>query len=582
MILRTGSQGVDVQKLQEQLNVLGESLRVNSSFDQFTERAVQRWQTKNGHQVDGIVTDALRVKIAEQAAKHAPAAPPPPPKIEGVLSGKGPWEGYGDHKFPGLQVIICAHNHAAYLSQCLASIEKATVGLDWILIIYDDGSTDHTYATATDHQTSAKRKIIKRVDKQPTIGAARNAALRCGEEFRRDYPAISFVDADDLVTPEKFTQTMPPLIKSGEKAAFTSWMVRDGYGTDATHHREKASHMCLVNGTVPLGATIFHHTVIPGHHRMFNESLEAYEDASWAMEFWKNGFAMLPLDDVTSFIHHRVPGGLKSDEHKVIFEARLSSWDIDRRRIMESEFENPKISALMLTGRNRARFALARVAVQCFLDQTWPNKELIIVNHHPEISLADGDPRIKEVKVVKNERFMLGDMRNASIENATGEWCIQWDDDDWHHPTRMARQWEVAHRVPHALTTFDWQVRCNLLDGAAFYDKMDGGQHMSIMFSRSVPQRYFSLNIREDTAFKKEFPETVSIDNAATNPHADPMQYIRFYHGRNIWDAYHVMRGSTGERQIVPGNVELSDYHAAKMKEILKLYRQQPEWEDPE
>ena len=580
MILRTGITGVEVQKLQEQLNTLGESIKVTSVFDNFTERAVQRWQTKNGYQVDGIVTEVLRLQIADQAQKHAPDLPPPPPVVEAMLSGRGPWEGYGDSRLPGVQVIVCVHNHAALLSRCLASIEMAMVGFDWLLIIYDDGSTDHTYGVATDHTSSARHKVIHRADKHPTIAATRNAALRVGEEFRREYPAISFVDADDLVTPEKYAHTLPALVKSGEKAAFTSWFVRDGHHTDASHHREGASHLRMVNGDVPLGAVLFHHTVVPGHGKMFNESLEAYEDAAWIMEFWKTGFTMLSIEDVVSFTHNRAAGGLKTDIHRMIFEARLAAWNVERSRIMEVEFEKPKISALLLTGRDLQRYALARVAVQCFLDQTWPNKELIIVNHGP-LSLATGDPRIKEVKVVKNESFMLGDMRNASIDAATGEWCVQWDDDDWHHPTRMARQFEVAHRAPHALTTFDWQVRCNMIDGSAFYDKMDGGQHMSIMFSRSVPQRYLPLNVREDTAFKKEFTETVAINNAVTNPSADPMQYLRFYHGRNIWDAYHVMRGSTGERQIVEGSVELSEYHAVKLKEILKLYRQQPEWEEP-
>jgi len=71
MLLKVGSKGEDVKKLQEKLG-----LGADGSFGPGTEKAVKEWQAKNGLTADGIVGDASWSKLfggAEPAA--APAAP---------------------------------------------------------------------------------------------------------------------------------------------------------------------------------------------------------------------------------------------------------------------------------------------------------------------------------------------------------------------------------------------------------------------------------------------------------------------------------------------------------------------------
>ena len=53
MLLKNGSKGGDVKKLQEKLG-----LTVDGSFGPGTEKAVKEWQSKNGLTVDGIITSA--------------------------------------------------------------------------------------------------------------------------------------------------------------------------------------------------------------------------------------------------------------------------------------------------------------------------------------------------------------------------------------------------------------------------------------------------------------------------------------------------------------------------------------------
>ena len=53
---------------------------------------------------------------------------------------------------------------------------------------------------------------------------------------------------------------------------------------------------------------------------------------------------------------------------------------------------------------------------------------------------------IKYVRLVADAGNTLGRLRNHSIDLATGDWCIQWDDDEWYHPWRIERQASVLGR----------------------------------------------------------------------------------------------------------------------------------------
>ena len=54
-ILRRGSQGKDVKYLQQRLNLVSFSLKIDGIFGMRTEAAVKEFQKKNGLVVDGIV-----------------------------------------------------------------------------------------------------------------------------------------------------------------------------------------------------------------------------------------------------------------------------------------------------------------------------------------------------------------------------------------------------------------------------------------------------------------------------------------------------------------------------------------------
>lgn len=71
MLLKKGSKGEDVKKLQQKLGLAADGI-----FGAGTEQTVKNWQTKNGLNPDGIVGDATWKKLFEGAAPAAPAAAP--------------------------------------------------------------------------------------------------------------------------------------------------------------------------------------------------------------------------------------------------------------------------------------------------------------------------------------------------------------------------------------------------------------------------------------------------------------------------------------------------------------------------
>jgi glycosyltransferase involved in cell wall biosynthesis/GT2 family glycosyltransferase len=99
----------------------------------------------------------------------------------------------------------------------------------------------------------------------------------------------------------------------------------------------------------------------------------------------------------------------------------------------------PLVSCVMAT-RDRPNFL--QQAIEYFLRQDYPNRELIIVDDGPgDLSgQVEIDPRIRYVKVPR--RLSIGAKRNRGCELARGSLIAQWDDDDWYSPDRLTVQIE--------------------------------------------------------------------------------------------------------------------------------------------
>lgn len=87
------------------------------------------------------------------------------------------------------------------------------------------------------------------------------------------------------------------------------------------------------------------------------------------------------------------------------------------------------------------RFSLLQDSLKCFIEQTWDNKKLLVLNDAPESFSCEE----KGVEVINSEeRFeTLGRKRQALLEMADSKYVAQWDDDDvylpWHLEEAMRR-----------------------------------------------------------------------------------------------------------------------------------------------
>lgn len=84
------------------------------------------------------------------------------------------------------------------------------------------------------------------------------------------------------------------------------------------------------------------------------------------------------------------------------------------------------------------RFPLLCEMVWCWINQTYPNKELIIVNDQKNLTITCDVPGVKVFNF--NERFVgLGAKRNFAIAHANpnSEFICPWDDDDLFFPEHI-------------------------------------------------------------------------------------------------------------------------------------------------
>ena len=129
--------------------------------------------------------------------------------------------------------------------------------------------------------------------------------------------------------------------------------------------------------------------------------------------------------------HYPVPAILKKPDTTILVPAKF---------LVTKEF--PLVSALMPTSDRRE---LIPLAIQCFLRQTYPYRELVIVDNGQEDFIEDllpSDPRIRYFRC-EGPKLNHGKMVNLICSYAKGEVLVNWDDDDWSSDERMADQ--VVH-----------------------------------------------------------------------------------------------------------------------------------------
>ena len=144
--------------------------------------------------------------------------------------------------------------------------------------------------------------------------------------------------------------------------------------------------------------------------------------------------------------------------------------------------------------------------------------------------------------------------RNAGLDAAHGDLCIQWDSDDWHHPDRIAAQVAVFRKTDKP--TFLARPLCyDFTSDTAFVRQFQSGPIVGSILHPRNELRYPVQQKDEDLEFAKLWKAYAAMDN-------DPLLYVRFAHGTNNMGMAGVMQGygggwARGEWHICPRHAHL-------------------------
>lgn len=204
--------------------------------------------------------------------------------------------------------------------------------------------------------------------------------------------------------------------------------------------------------------------------------------------------------------------------------------------------ENPLVSCLCIT---KNRVAKLKRSIDCFIGQSYPDKELLIVYEDDDRETAEyvqeliknkKHPGITSHEVKSIPKLTLGQLRNISIEQCTGEYFCQWDDDDWYHRDRIKIQLETAITNYHPASILtNWILYDSNFKKAYFslFRLWEG----SILCKKSIIDfslQYPAWGVAEDTIFINKL-----VARSRVFPVVNPNLYIYEIHRNNTWSSGH-------------------------------------------
>lgn len=216
----------------------------------------------------------------------------------------------------------------------------------------------------------------------------------------------------------------------------------------------------------------------------------------------------------------------------------------------------PKITCMMVTDEDRLK-TLA-VSLRCFLDQTYPNKELLIVTDASDAyknqiaNLVADKPDVRLAFL--DGKYTLGALRNIGVGLAFGDIFVQWDDDDFCSPDRLMVQCSYLLKHPRVRLCFlgdqlhyyfptrqlfwnNWEIHSG---GWKKYGLIPG----TIMaYTKDFSYRYPASG--EHAAAGEDSEMTNRICNIDGYKVAIlkgfGYHHVYSFHGRNVWDVEHHM-----------------------------------------
>lgn len=200
-----------------------------------------------------------------------------------------------------------------------------------------------------------------------------------------------------------------------------------------------------------------------------------------------------------------------------------------------------------LTVTQPARIELVAWAIGDFAAQTVDDAELVLLHDadarfEAELqALAQRHPA-KRIRVYRTASAPLGALRNVSLQLAQGEFVCQWDDDDRHHPQRLALQQAALIREQADACFLSDQLHWFGVQGTLYWDDWEREAYPfnvvpgTLFARRSAMPAYLEFPRGEDSALLHAL-----LRNGARIARLRDCgwAYVYVHHGANAFDLSH-------------------------------------------
>ena len=393
-----------------------------------------------------------------------------------------------------ISVVMTVYNSQDYLERAIDSILAQTY-LHWQLIVWDDGSTDRSPQIARAYADKDARIVFI-----PAEHLGRVPALHGAIAAAPSHPYLAFMDSDDTLAGNAFEVTAAILDRAPNVGVvYSDYVVIDTEdrvqglgircnipysqdrllidfmtfqfrllrrelfdrvgGIDLEFRSAEDYDLCLKLSEI----TNFHHLRQPLYHYRFHsdsisqstqqEQIESSAKAvnnaldrrgladRYYLHVTPAGQFQLLLKNTSFNIQEGIAGDESSDLGVVVLEKgkEIITAKIKNRAIAIGSL--PKVSCVTVT---KDRLEFVKSSIGCFLQQTYPEKELVIIDNSTNDDLAEFIARSPHPQIsyyrCPSQSLSLGELRNISIARATGDYIAQWDDDDLSDPLRLELQ----------------------------------------------------------------------------------------------------------------------------------------------
>ncbi|HVD98104.1 MAG TPA: glycosyltransferase family A protein [Cytophagaceae bacterium] len=241
-----------------------------------------------------------------------------------------------------------------------------------------------------------------------------------------------------------------------------------------------------------------------------------------------------------------------------------------------------KIACICITDN---RVELLPRAIQCFRDQDYEEKELLIFydasdahtasfarnktdvnlvkldgsSFKNSICLKSNESNITFIEIDHYSKFSLGEKRNLATEYAEADFICVWDDDDWYSPRRLSQQILACQHAGKPACALSSLTIYDSIHHKAYYSiKRHEGWEGSLLCRKEYMEKYLPQNTKEDTpVLKRLFADgyLVLIDF--------PHLYTYIIHGKNISGTQHL-------NSVVAASTSISDEECEGIKYVLE------------